>query len=188
MGTAATIETESKTEKFESLALSYMDSIYRSALYMAKNESDAQDLVQETYLRAYKFFDKFREGSNLRAWLYRILRNTFINNIRRNKIQSQVIHLSEIEAQGQDIPSNENTEDKVFGDLFDDDISTAINRLPEEYRTTVLLADVEKLSYKEIAEIMECPIGTVMSRLHRSRKFLKESLRDYAISHRYIQN
>jgi len=186
MGTAAfAIETGSRTERFEEVALAHMDSLYRSALYMARNENDAQDLVQDTYLRAYRFFDKFKEGTNCRAWLLKILRNTFVNTIRGNKRRPQVIHLTEMKDRGTELSADATPEDWVFGNLFDDDIIVAMDELPEEYQTAVLLADVEGLSYKEIADIMDCPTGTVMSRLHRGRKLLKEKLQDYAVEYGY---
>ena len=189
MGTAAlAIGTESREARFEAVALAHTDSIYRSALYLAGNESDAQDLVQDTYLRAYKFFDKFEEGTNCKAWLLKILRNTFINTIRHNKKRSGIIYLSEIEEQGRQLPSNSNTEDSVFRDLFDDGITAAMDELPDSYRGAILLADVEKLSYREIADIMDCPIGTVMSRIHRGRNLLRESLKYYAAAHGYTED
>jgi RNA polymerase sigma-70 factor (ECF subfamily) len=188
MGTAAiAFETCSKDERFAEVALTHMDSIYRSALYMARNENDAQDLVQDTYLRAYRFFDKFREGTNCKAWLLKILRNTFVNTIRRDKRQPQVIHLSEMKDHGMELSDDTTPEDWVFGDLFDDEMVVAINALPNEYKVAVLLADVEGLSYKEIAEVMNCPTGTVMSRLHRGRRLLRENLRDYAAEYGYIE-
>ena len=179
------IEVKSKDERFEETALVHMDSIYRSALYMTKNETDAQDLVQDAYLRAYKFFDSFEEGTNCRAWLLKILRNTFINSIRRGKRQLQVVSLSEMSEHGLELSSDSNPEDGVFGDLFNDEIAAAISKLPVEYRSAILLADVERLPYREIADIIDCPIGTVMSRLHRGRKLLRENLEDYARQYGY---
>ena len=184
---AIAVDTGSSTDRFEEVALAHMDSLYRSALYMARNESDAQDLVQDTYLRAYKFFDKFKEGTNCRAWLLRILRNTFVNTIRRDKRRPQIIHLPEMRDYGVELPADTDPEDWVFGDLFDDDMTAAMSELPEEYRTAVLLADVEGLSYKEIADIMDCPTGTVMSRLHRGRGLLREKLQDYAVQYGYAE-
>lgn len=179
------VETKSKDERFEQNALVYMDSIYRSALYMTKNEIDAQDLVQETYLRAYRFFDSFEEGTNCKAWLLKILRNTFINTIRRSKRQLQVVSLSEMSEHGQEPASDSDPEDGVFGHLFSDDVLAAMDRLPDEYKHAVLLADVEMLPYKEVADIMDCPIGTVMSRLHRGRKQLRKNLLNYAVQYGY---
>lgn len=185
IGVESGIGVESRDERFEAVALTHMASIYRSALYMAKDESDAQDLVQDTYLRAYKFFDKFEEGTNCKAWLLKILRNTFINTIRCKRRQLQVVHLPEMNEHSLELSSNATPEDGVFGDLFDDDVVTAMNELPVDYKTAVMLADVERLPYKEISDIMDCPIGTVMSRLHRGRKILRESLKDYAIRYGY---
>jgi RNA polymerase sigma-70 factor (ECF subfamily) len=154
---------------------------------MVRNENDAQDLVQDTYLRAYRFFDKFQEGTNCKAWLLKILRNTFVNSIRRDKRQPQVVHIAEMKDHGVELPADRTPEDWVFGDLFDDDMVSAMNGLPDEYRSAVLLADVEGLSYKEIAEVMNCPTGTVMSRLHRGRKLLRDRLQDYAAQYGYIE-
>ena len=187
MGAAAlAIEEESKNERFETVALEHMDSLYRFALCMAENESDARDLVQDTYLRAYRFFDKFQEGTNCKAWLITILKNTFINTIRRDKRHPHMVHLSEMEERGMDLSVEHDPEDWVFGELFDDDLSAAIDSLPGIYRTVVLLADVEGLSYKEISGIVGCPIGTVMSRLCRGRRLLKRRLRSYAVRYGYI--
>lgn len=187
MGTAAmAIEGEAKSERFEQVALAHIDSLYRSALYMSKNESDAQDLVQDTYLKAYRFFDKFKQGTNCRAWLFKILRNTFINAVNRDRTPQKIIELSEIKDHEMESLSDASPEDLVFGELFDDDIVAVMDRLPDEFRTAVMLADVEGLSYKEIADVMNCPMGTVMSRIHRSRKLLKGRLRDYAAQHGYI--
>ena len=189
MGTSLlTVETNSRDERFEADALIHMDSVYRSALYMAGNESDAQDLVQDTYLRAYKFFDKFEEGTNCKAWLLKILRNTFINTIRHSSRQLKVVHLADMEDRGLELSSNVNAEDGISGNLLDDEIVDAMNELPLEYRTAVLLADIEMLPYKEIADIISCPIGTVMSRLHRGRKLLKKSLGNYAIQYGYAKS
>ena len=187
MGIAA-IATEIgiKDERFEQVALVHMNSLYRLALSMSRNESDAQDLVQDTYLRAYKFFDKFREGTNCKAWLFRILRNTFINTINHDRARPQVIYLSQMDDKEKKLLSDTDPEDWVFGDLLDDDMVAAMDRLPDEFRTTVLLADVEELSYKEIADAMNCPIATVMSRLHRGHRLLRKGLQDYAVQHGYI--
>ncbi len=187
MKTAAiAIRAGSRDERFEKVALAYIDTIYRSALYMSKNENDAQDLVQDTYLKAYRFFDKFREGTNCQAWLFTILKNTFVNAIRREKTQPHMVSLSEMKDDEAELSSDTNPEDSLFGNLFDDDIVAAMDRLPDEFRTAVLLADVEGLTYKEIADVMNCPIGTVMSRLHRGRGLLRKRLWNYAAQHGYI--
>lgn len=172
-------EAELKAEKFEATALPYVDSIYRSAFRMVGNESDAQDLVQDTYLRAYRFFDKFKEGTNCKAWLFTILKNTFINTINRDRKQPRMVSLSEIEERGVDLPADVDPADEIFGDLFDDDIAAAMDAMPDGYRNAVLLADVEEFSYKEIADTIGCPIGTVMSRLCRGRRLLRKILQSY---------
>ena len=176
-------EVISKTGKFEEMALVHMDSVHRYALYMTKNESDANDLVQEAYLRAYRFFAKFREGTNCKAWLMAILRNTFINTIRRKKRHPQMVCISKISEQEIDLSDHANPEDAIFGSLLGDDVTAAVDSLPTEYRTAVLLADIQGFSYKEIAERVGCPLGTVMSRLCRGRRLLKKSLQDYAVRH-----
>jgi RNA polymerase sigma-70 factor (ECF subfamily) len=186
MGTAVLPnEAELKNERFEAVALEHMGSLYRYALCMAQNENDAHDLVQDTYLRAYRFFDKFEEGTNCKAWLITILKNTFINNIRRDKRHPKMVYLSGMEERGMDLPSEDDPEDWIFGELFDDDVSAAIESLPAVYRTVVLLADVRGFSYKEISYIVGCPIGTVMSRLCRGRRLLRRRLRDYADQYGY---
>jgi RNA polymerase sigma-70 factor (ECF subfamily) len=176
-------EVISKTGKFEEMALVHMDSVHRYALYMTKNESDANDLVQEAYLRAYRFFAKFREGTNCKAWLMAILRNTFISTIRRKRKCPQMICLSEIDEHEIGLSDGADPNDTIFGSLFDDDVAAAVDSLPIEYRTAVLLADIQGFSYKEIAERVGCPLGTVMSRLCRGRRLLKKSLQDYAVRH-----
>ena len=179
-------ELESKAEGFEEIALAHMDSIYKFALRMSRNESDAEDLVQETYLKAYRFFDKFEAGTNCKAWLLTILRNTFINSIRHNKRRQQMVDLSEIEEHGAESLVSVSPEEEVFRDLLDDDVSAAMSMLPAGYRTAVLLADMKGLSYQEVADKMDCPVGTVMSRLHRGRRLLREKLRDYVTQHGYV--
>jgi RNA polymerase sigma-70 factor (ECF subfamily) len=189
MGASAmAIDAESRNEKFEAVALEHIDSIYRFALSMAENESDASDLVQDTYLRAYRFFDKFEEGTNCKAWLITILRNTFINTIRRSKRHPQMVHLSEMEERGLDLSVEGDPEEWISDDLFSDDVSAAIDSLPAVYRNVVLMADVEGLSYKEISDTVDCPIGTVMSRLCRGRRLLKKRLKKYAAQYGYEVN
>lgn len=185
METENIIEEELKAERFKETAVKHINSLYSFALYMAKNESDAQDLVQDTYLRAYRFFDKFQEGTNCKAWLIKILRNTFINSLRRNNRYPNMVRLSEMEDQGLELASNPEYDDEISGELFDDDVTAAVESLPDSYRFVVMLADVEGLSYKEIADLIGCPIGTVMSRLCRGRRLLKRKLRNYALQYGY---
>lgn len=180
---SADIEMKSKIETFEALAIPHIDSLYRFALHITSNESDAEDLVQDTYLRAYKFFDKFRDGTNCKAWLLKILRNTFINSFHRNKRYNQRFCLLNNVELITVLPNNPTPEDEIFAGLLKDEIVAAINALPVNFRTVILLADIEELSYREISEIIDRPIGTVMSRLHRGRRILRKKLKDYAIKH-----
>jgi RNA polymerase sigma-70 factor (ECF subfamily) len=154
---------------------------------MTRNPSDAEDLVQETYLRAYRAYDTFEEGTNLRAWLYRILTNTFINWYRARQRRPSEVDVDDVEdlylyrrVTDTDGGTGRSTESEVLDRLTDDEVRGALDALPEQFRLAVYLADVEGFSYQEIADIMETPIGTVMSRIHRGRKALQKSLYDYA--------
>ncbi|MGH2572210.1 MAG: sigma-70 family RNA polymerase sigma factor [Actinomycetota bacterium] len=167
--------------RFEADALPMLSGLYSAAYRLTRNAADAEDLVQETFLRAYRAFHQFTEGTNLKAWLYRILMNTFINSYRKKQRQPQTISDEEIEdwylysrmaADG----SEPSAETSVIESLPDEDVQEALSSLPEQFRISVLLADVEGFSYKEIAEITGVPIGTVMSRLHRGRKALEKGL------------
>jgi len=177
---ASDTKAKSKAKRFEAAALPYMDLVYRSAHRMVRNESDAQDLVQDTYLRAYRFFDRFREGTDFRAWLSTIMKNTLINNINRDGRQPQMIHLSEMEESGMELRLSSEPEDEIFGKLLNDDIIATIDELPDVFRVVSLLSYVDGFSYEEIADIIGCPIGTVMSRLYRGRKLLRKKLESYA--------
>ncbi len=174
---------------FAELAMPFMSGLYAAAIRMTRNPSDAEDLVQETYLRAYRGFEGFKEGTNLKAWLYRILTNTFINMYRAKKRRPQQETLDDVEdfylyrrIGGLEAVDAEKTpENEVLDSIPEESIKSALEDLPEQFRMAVMLADVEGFSYKEIAEIMEVPIGTVMSRLHRGRKQLQRRLWDLAI-------
>ncbi len=181
-------ETEAalKAEEFKAIALPYMNLIYRSALRMAGNKSDAQDLVQDSYLRAYRFFDKFEKGTNIKAWLLKILRNLWINKYHKESRAPKMVDIRDIET-SEAMKAEETPEDRIFDGLLDDDITCAIDSLPENFRLAVTLSDLEGLSYREIAEILDCPVGTVMSRLYRGRKLLRESLHDYAKRLGYVK-
>ena len=179
---------------FAEKATPYMDQLYSHALRLTKNPADAEDLVQETYLKGYKAFNSFKDGTNLRAWLFRILTNSFINAYRKKQRSFDEQEVEDIEAintlSSADYSSNTHlgisAEDALFERLTDDEIQTAIDSLPGTYKDVVLLADVQGFSYKEIAEILDVPDGTVMSRLHRARVKLKDLLFDYMMSRRLI--
>ena len=188
-------EKESAAERkkrFERDALQYMNQLYAAALRYTKNPEDAQDLVQDTYAKAYTSFHQFEPGTNLKAWLYRVLTTTFINTYRKDQRRPQTSD-SELEdwqiaeASSHTSDQGKSTEDVVLENLPDSDIKQALAEIPEEFRMAVYLADVEGFSYKEIAEIVGVPSGTVMSRLHRGRKQLREKLTDYARERGYVK-
>jgi RNA polymerase sigma-70 factor (ECF subfamily) len=183
-------ETETESERrarFERDALPFLDQLYAAGMRMTRNPSDAEDLVQETFVKAYSAFHQFTPGTNLKAWLYRILTNTFINSYRKKQRQPQQNPTDQIQdwqlaaAEAHSSTGLRSAEMDALDHLPDSDVKQALQNLPEDFRMAVYYADVEGFSYKEIAEIMGTPIGTVMSRLHRGRQGLKKQLRDYAI-------
>jgi RNA polymerase sigma-70 factor (ECF subfamily) len=174
---------------FADQAMEHMSSLYTAALRMTRNAADAEDLVQETYLKAYRGFGGFQEGTNLKAWLYKILTNTFINRYRAKKRRPDETDLDDVEdlylyrrlGGLEAATAGRSAEEEVLDHFTDDDVKAAVESLPEQFRMAVLLADVEGFAYKEIAEILDIPIGTVMSRLHRGRKALQKALHDFGV-------
>jgi len=175
------------SDPFETEALTFLDALYRTALRMTRSEAEAEDLVQETYIRAFRFRDQFTPGTNLKAWLFRILTNTFINQYRRKAARPDTTELDDVEEsilynRMRDVSpgsSSPDPEAELIDNTLSSEVKDALEALPEKFRTTLLL-DVEGFSYKEIAQMLDIPIGTVMSRLHRGRKFMQKRLYDLA--------
>jgi RNA polymerase sigma-70 factor (ECF subfamily) len=174
-------------------AMEFAPQLYSAALRMTRNPTDAEDVVQETFLKAYRGYGSFKEGTNLRAWLYRILTNTYINKYRKAQRRPSEVELGELQDMylfrrlGETSGATESAEVQALDMFVDEDIVTALESLPENFRMPVLYADVEGFSYKEIADILDIPIGTVMSRLHRGRKQLQKQLYDLAIEHGLVE-
>src|SRR5918999_1530216 len=174
---------------FADQAMEYMSALYTAALRMTRNPADAEDLVQETYLKAYRGFGTFQEGTNLKAWLYKILTNTFINRYRAKKRRPEESDIEDIEdlylyrrlGGLEAATAGRSAEDELLDWFTESEVKDAVESLPEQFRLAVLLADIEGFSYKEIADILDIPIGTVMSRLHRGRKSLQKRLYDFAV-------
>jgi RNA polymerase sigma-70 factor (ECF subfamily) len=174
---------------FEQDAMQYARQLYSAAMRMTRNPSDAEDLVQETFLKAYRAYHTFEAGTNLKAWLYRILTNTYINKYRKDTRRPSEVDLGSVEdlylyrniGSEESAEAARTTEDRVLDGLVEADIKKAVEDLPENFRLPVLLADLEGFSYKEISDILDIPIGTVMSRLHRGRKAMQKSLWEYAV-------
>ncbi|ETX04598.1 MAG: hypothetical protein ETSY2_27900 [Candidatus Entotheonella gemina] len=192
-GTVVVEDREAKQmrEAFEALALEHFDALYNTAVRLTRNPSEAQDLVQETFLKAFRFYHRFEPGTNIKAWLFTILRNTYINVYRKAARQQQVDfdQVAPFYADTADPPAwnDRGTMEEMLRHVVQDDVKRALESLPDEYRMVVLLADLEDFAYKEIAEIVGCPVGTVMSRLFRGRRLLRKSLAEFAKKSGYIK-
>lgn len=174
--------------EFETLTLEHMDSLYGAALRLTRSPKDAEDLVQDTFLKAFRFFDSFEKGTNIKAWLFKIQTNTFINKYRR-KVKER--ELAETPAEdvvldrfvsSEQVRAVQDPEGDFFGKLLSDEVVDALDQVPVDFRMVVILADIQGFSYKEIADIVGCPVGTVMSRLFRGRRILQKHLYEYAIA------
>jgi RNA polymerase sigma-70 factor (ECF subfamily) len=185
-----TSEEKKLNEEFEREAVPHMDSLYNFALKMTGDSDDASDLLQETYLKAFRFWDKFEKGTNCKAWLFRIMKNTYINTYRKNTKEPDKVDYEEIENFYENIkPSSTDSahlEKDIYDNLLDDELSDAISSLPEDFRTVVILCDIEGYTYDEIADFVDVPVGTVRSRLHRARKMLFTKLHKYAGDKGYV--
>jgi RNA polymerase sigma-70 factor (ECF subfamily) len=177
-------------EDFEREAVPHMDALYNFALKMTGDSDEADDLVQETYLKAFRFFDKFEKGTNCKAWLFRIMKNTYINKYRKETKEPDKIDYEEVENFYENVkPSSTDSahlEKDIYDNLLDDELSEAINSLPDDFKTVVILCDIEGFTYEEIADFIDVPVGTVRSRLHRARKMLFTKLQKYASDRGYI--
>ncbi|HXX64861.1 MAG TPA: sigma-70 family RNA polymerase sigma factor [Bacteroidota bacterium] len=174
------VERDLRHESFKQEMVPFMDMMYGYAVYLTGNREEASDLLQETFLKAFRFFDKFEPGTNAKAWLYRIMRNTYINEYRRTKRVPELVEYDEQVSSYQMLPSETRKPDEVEGEIFEDEIAVAIASLPEKFKSVIVLRDVEDLPYEEIAEALSIPIGTVRSRLHRARAILFDRLKKYA--------
>jgi RNA polymerase sigma-70 factor (ECF subfamily) len=180
-------KSDAARQEFEQLALRHLDALYAAALRLTRNERDAEDLVQDGLLRAFRFFDRFERGTNVKAWLFKILTNTFINKYRRNVKERSLVEGPEQQAVTAQVVSREasdraaDPERWFFDRLLSDDVLRAVDALPIDFRMVVILADLQEFSYREIADILDVPVGTVMSRLYRGRRLLQKALAQYAL-------
>lgn len=186
-----TEETKQKYIDFEKEAIPHKSSLFNFALKMTGDPDDADDLVQEAYLKAFRFFDKFEKGTNCKAWLFRIMKNSFINDYRKNSKEPDKVDYEDIQNFYESVKSNEvqlqHLVEDGFSTVFDDDITEALAELPQDFQTIVILSDIEGFTYEEIADFVACPIGTVRSRLHRARKMLYSRLYKYAKQKGFVE-
>lgn len=178
-----------KQEDFNEEIIPHLDALYNFGLRLTSDPNDAEDLVQDTIVKAYRFFSSYEKGTNAKAWLFRILKNSYINNYRKKSKKPQQVDYDEVSTFYETIRAERtdtsDLEDKMFRELIDDELSTALDNIPEDFRTVVLLCDVEDFTYEEIANMLDVPIGTIRSRLHRGRNLLKAELLDYAAKRGY---
>jgi RNA polymerase sigma-70 factor (ECF subfamily) len=189
----AVFESQSALYKdFEREALPHMDALYNFALRITGDSDDANDLVQDTFLKAFRFFDKFEKGTNCKAWLFRIMKNTFINTYRKKTKEPDKVDYEDVENFYENAkPSSTESahlEKEIYDNLLDDEISSAIASLPDDFKTVIILSDIEGFTYEEIADFVDCPVGTVRSRLHRARKMLFAKLYNYASDKGYVKS
>ena len=181
-----------KQQDFNEEIIPHLDALYNFGLRLTSDPNDAEDLVQDTIVKAYRFFSSYEKGTNAKAWLFRILKNSYINNYRKKSKKPQEVDYDEVATFYETIRAERtetsDLEDKMFRELIDDDLSNALDSIPEDFRTVVLLCDVEDFTYEEIANMLDVPIGTIRSRLHRGRNLLKTQLMEYAANRGYAQD
>ncbi len=179
-----------RDEEFQSEAVPHMDALYNYALRMTGDPNDADDLLQDTYLKAYRFWDKYEKGTNIRAWLFRIMKNSYINLYRKATKEPDTVDYEDVQNFYQTIRDRStdpnDLQEKLFGNLLEDDVARALESLPDDFRTVIILCDIEGFTYEEIAEFVECPVGTVRSRIHRGRRLMRDKLYEYAREKGYI--
>ena len=187
-----TKQEQKKQKDFNEEIIPHLDALYNFGLRLTSDPNDAEDLVQDTIVKAYRFFSSYEKGTNAKAWLFRILKNSYINNYRKKSKKPQEVDYDEVATFYETIRAerteSSDLEDKMFRELIDDDISNALDEIPEDFRTVVLLCDVEEFTYEEIANMLDVPIGTIRSRLHRGRNLLKAQLLEYAEKRGYIED
>lgn len=179
-----TRDEQEKQKDFDDEIIPHMDALYNFALRLTTDPNDAEDLVQDTIVKAYRFFSSYEKGTNAKAWMFRILKNSFINNYRKTSKKPSQVDYDEVSSYYESIRAERtetsDLENLMFREMMDDDLSMALKRLPEDFRTVVLLCDVDGYTYEEIANMLDVPIGTIRSRLHRGRNLLKTELLEYA--------